>query len=166
MFVLPFVLAWVTYSHRYTFHGQTNHGYLITPPFSVSAWMDPVSQAKTRGKWVMLYFYAHACDKECEQGLYEMRQIRTAMGGEQDRITRVILTYPAQATDPALTQLLKKPFLGTQHFVANPTADSLTSGVLYLVDPHGNVIMSYQPDTKPQGIFKDLQRLLKVSQIG
>jgi hypothetical protein len=37
---------------------------------------------------------------------------------------------------------------------------------IYLVDPLGNLMMSYPGDADATGMKKDLQRLLKVSQIG
>jgi hypothetical protein len=36
----------------------------------------------------------------------------------------------------------------------------------YIVDPLGNLIMSYPPDANPSGMRKDLSRLLRASQIG
>jgi hypothetical protein len=37
---------------------------------------------------------------------------------------------------------------------------------IYLADPHGNLMMSYPPKALPKGLIKDLEHLLKVSQIG
>ena len=37
---------------------------------------------------------------------------------------------------------------------------------VYLVDPHGNVMMRWRSEADPMGMVKDLQRLLRASQIG
>ena len=37
---------------------------------------------------------------------------------------------------------------------------------LYIIDPLGNLMMSYPPDINPRGIMKDLKKLLKFSRIG
>ncbi|HID49914.1 MAG TPA: hypothetical protein EYP40_09955 [Chromatiales bacterium] len=37
---------------------------------------------------------------------------------------------------------------------------------LYLVDPLGNLMMSYPPEFEAKGLVKDLTLLLKASQIG
>ncbi len=37
---------------------------------------------------------------------------------------------------------------------------------LYLVDPHGNVMMRWPAAPDPKRMLQDLQRLLKASQIG
>ena len=39
-------------------------------------------------------------------------------------------------------------------------------GRIYIVDPIGNIMMSYPPDADPTGMKKDLKRLLKVSKLG
>jgi hypothetical protein len=45
--------------------------------------------------------------------------------------------------------------------IAPETADRL-----YLIDPLGNLMMSYAPDAKPKGLLEDLKRLLGLSQVG
>ena len=42
----------------------------------------------------------------------------------------------------------------------------LNAGRLYLIDPLGNLMMSYPSGTDPVGIIKDLKRLFKYSGIG
>jgi len=37
---------------------------------------------------------------------------------------------------------------------------------LYLVDPLGNLLMSYSPDAPPRSVLDDLERLLRLSHIG
>ena len=37
---------------------------------------------------------------------------------------------------------------------------------IYLIDPIGNLVLSYQPDSDPSKMRRDLSRLLRVSQIG
>jgi len=40
------------------------------------------------------------------------------------------------------------------------------AGRIYLVDPLGNLMMSYPGDAPPKSILTDLERLLKLSHIG
>jgi hypothetical protein len=37
---------------------------------------------------------------------------------------------------------------------------------IYLIDPLGNLMMSYAPGAKPKGLLEDMKRLLRLSQIG
>jgi hypothetical protein len=45
-------------------------------------------------------------------------------------------------------------------------ADPLISGRIYLVDPLGNLMMSYGSRSEAKGILSDLKKLLKLSHIG
>jgi cytochrome oxidase Cu insertion factor (SCO1/SenC/PrrC family) len=165
IFFLPMLLAWLQYSQKYSFStGLANHGKLINPPFPISELQ--IDHLQQRGKWLMLLFNPGSCTTTCQQDLYQMRQIRIAMGADMDRLQRIILTD--QTVDPQLTKLLQTEFAGTSHLVVNPkhAVQILQKYTLYLVDPHGNIMMSYQSNANPKDIFKDLQRLLKVSQIG
>jgi hypothetical protein len=37
---------------------------------------------------------------------------------------------------------------------------------VYLIDPLGNLMMSYAPDAKAKGMLEDMKRLLRLSSIG
>ena len=118
------------------------------------------------------------CDKNCETWLYNIRQVRRATGKHRGRVERIILTFNSERKDPKLHSLLQHEYTGTQHLSTqqslftkiikrNVHADyALKQGTIYVVDPHGNVMMTYRPDASPTDIYKDMERLLKVSQIG
>lgn len=171
LFLIPFSIAWLMYhGHHLLPRGRSNHGTLIQPPFSMTQ-----LNLHSHGKWMLLYFNPGLCEKTCQKDLYQLRQIRTATGKNSNRVTRALLSYPKNTTQH-LTIL--KRFPGTQHLIIQKdqfvrviktyvkTAYALKARVTYLVDPLGNVILSYPPNTDPNAIFKDLQHLLKVSQIG
>jgi cytochrome oxidase Cu insertion factor (SCO1/SenC/PrrC family) len=185
LFVVPFVLAWVLYEEQDTFGKPSNNGQLIQPPLDLAKLSlqtldkKPVDQKTLRGKWLLLYINPNPiCDEACQKNIYNIRQIRTATGKEAERVQRAIITFSGQKPDAQLQTLLKGPFAGTSHFLANkqqvqqflassPEAKlAIQTGSIYLVDPLGNVMMEYAPKANPSGIFKDLTRLLKVSQIG
>ena len=195
LFIIPFTLAWVLYSEHNILSGTTNHGNLIQPPFSISEinlynkngekldnrfnpkLLTP-SATRTNGKWMLLVLNPGPCDKNCETWLYNIRQIRLASGKDRNRIERVILTYKNAAPDNNLNNLLIHQYQGTRHLTVNAQQFqsvihknvkqpyALEQGTVYVVDPLGNVMMSYRPDANSTGIFKDVKRLLKVSQIG
>jgi len=133
---------------------------------------------RTNGKWLMLYLYPTSCEQKCEQGLYKMRQIRLATGKNRDRLERAILTYSDTPSDAKLKNLLSTRYKGTRHLMVSRqhfentiqthvhAAYANKKGALFIADPLGNILMVYTSNAKPKGIFKDIQRLLKVSQIG
>ena len=45
-------------------------------------------------------------------------------------------------------------------------AAALAAGRLYLVDPLGNLMMSYERDAPVKGLLDDLKKLLNLSHIG
>lgn len=185
LFLIPLLLAWILYDRRYTFgKGMVNHGHLITPPFAIDSlkFYDAKSQLLIKkvsnGKWLMLYLNPGSCNKLCQRGLHNLRQIRTATGKNRNRIERAIVTYQQNLPNPRLIKLLNQKYQGTKLFITSKQSFETTvaknvsipyavsQGSLYIVDPHGNVMMVYKSSADPIGIFKDLQRLLKASQIG
>ena len=46
-----------------------------------------------------------------------------------------------------------------------PVTNVLQSDALYVVDPHGSLVLRYREGSDPEGIISDLKRLLKSSEI-
>jgi hypothetical protein len=126
-------------------------------------------------KWTLLYWGTGACSARCRKDLYNTRQVRTALNRNMDRVQRVFLAQGACCDWPYLER--EHPDLVTLE--ATPEAASLTAvlpavdGIdpasadrIYIVDPLGNVMMSYAPDAPPKGMLEDLKRLLGLSQVG
>lgn len=179
LFVVPLTLAlWMFITGNSLSLRTVNHGQLIQPSLDISRLNLSHDQKIERGHWLLLYVNPALCDKNCETVLYNMRQIRTATGKDADRIQRAILTFSDSTVDAPLQQLLNTEFKGTLHLITSKqsfihfsqlnilTKAVLQTGGIYLVDPLGNVMMFYALTVEPMNIFKDLTRLLKLSQIG
>ncbi len=184
LFAVPIFIAWLTSSENQPFTSHTTqHGQLISPPVLLTALNlqdksgQPVQASAWKGRWLLLYLLPASCDASCEKSIYYLRQIRTATGKDSDRIQRAVLSLSHQPISSHLQQLLDVDFVGTLQFTISPDAlAKLTQaygaapkdavGNTYLVDPLGNILMVYGPATPPMGIYKDLQRLLKISHIG
>ncbi len=162
-FAAPFALAWLAWRLDWAPGTTSNYGELILPPRPLAG--APLEAL--RGKWVLVSFDAAACDAYCERKLYFMRQVRRAQGKNQARVERLWVISDGAAPRAALleaiegTQLARDAGLAA-HFPAAGT----TSDHLYLVDPLGNLMMRFPREPDPSRILKDLQRLLRVSQIG
>lgn len=195
IFVVPFSIALVMYKGHHILGRLINNGELIKPPFSVTLLKlrdekgkllnnstiknKKSEQPTTNGKWMLILFNGGLCEKDCQRSLYDLHQIRAATGKNRERIERVLLTYPShKANKVSLNVIISERFPGTQHLTIKEqqfnsvihqhvkAKYALESGTIYLVDPIGNVIMTYAPGTSPDDIYKDMKRLLKVSQIG
>jgi len=163
--------------------GNTSRGELVSPAVPITAFskVDAVSGDAfdldaLRGKWTILYMPERDCDEACAKTLYDIRQARLALNHRMERVQRIVLLKDGNTLEG---DLLKEQ-VGLQIFNAD-TADaaSLASqiktaqesmepkpGLIYLVDPLGNLMMRYTPDQLPRPLFKDLKHLLKVSRIG
>ncbi len=93
--------------------GHVNYGELLgaspAPPIAgVDAQGAPLQLADLRGRWVLLFADAAACDARCERKLYATRQARTMQGREQERVVRVWLR-PGDAPAPPAELLAQHP---------------------------------------------------------
>lgn len=161
----------------------SNYGQLISPvvnlpqlPLSVADGGDApknVIEQGLRGKWLLVTRDGGTCDTVCEQKLLAMRQSRLIVGRELDRVVRVVLIDD----DDMPSELLMKRYQGTVWIMAKslswltklpspPQSVGSSRAAIYAVDPLGNIFMQYAVDADAKLIAKDLQRVLKASQIG
>jgi cytochrome oxidase Cu insertion factor (SCO1/SenC/PrrC family) len=184
LFLSPVVIAWLIY---YVFpawqpSATMNHGELVTPVRPVPAFRvdalggEQIDDSFLRGKWTIVYLATGACDKDCAQQLYNIRQVRLAQGKNIDRLQRLMLWKNDGVANARQTELqthfpgqVIAPVQGQEAVLAVFALDEqppLEARRIYLVDPLGNLMMSYEADDEPQGMIKDLERLLKYSGLG
>ena len=185
-FVAPIIIAVIMYN-SVPEGGPVdtkNHGDLVIPARPLT---DVTLQLES-GKdykfsdmyktWVMIYIGGSDCDKTCADVLYKMRQSRLAQRGEHLRIKRLYISTAGKAKASLLKVLKDHPGL---EVVSGKTAEidsvldqfklenkpaAKSAQRLYLVDPFGNLMMSYEKDFDAKGLIKDIELLLKVSRIG
>ena len=160
------------------------HGNLVTParplPSLTLKTLDgsPFRLDQLRGRWTLFYVDAPLCDEICQVNLYNTRQIRLAVGEDTHRVQRVMVLTDTEQTEE-LEQLLRvhpdlivvtadTPSLAAllSHFRIVDEDAVRTLQRVYILDPIGNLMMYYERDADAKGILKDLERLLKASQIG
>jgi cytochrome oxidase Cu insertion factor (SCO1/SenC/PrrC family) len=180
IFVIPMLAAWLSFSWGWFLsEKKSNYGILLRPPLPISTLAltdDKGNEIKSqlKGKWWLIYITNHPTNSLSKRNLYYLRQIRQATGKNRERIERALITTPPGNN---INIWLQKNYPGTNHFTISseklkelelnlPKELALQEGSLYLIDPLGNIMLFYAPDAAPKGIFKDLQRVLKVSQIG
>jgi cytochrome oxidase Cu insertion factor (SCO1/SenC/PrrC family) len=186
LFLLPVVAATVLYVSGWRPEGKSlQHGELVQPARPVgdaelkTADDAPYRLNALRGKWAFVYFHPLPCTQACRNSLFKMQQVRLAQGRDAARVERVIVVADADAGAGALRELAQQyPGLiavsGTRailqalarEFVSSQGTALDVPGRVYLVDPIGNLVLSYAPDADPTGMRKDLARLLRLSQVG
>ncbi len=184
LFALPLILAYGLYWYGWRPGGTINHGELVQPARPIADALLRTLEGRDirfhdlRRKWVLVYFGSSQCGEACERNLYKMRQVRLAQGKDADRILRVFLVTDTHTLDRLRPKLAQYPGMQVitgpaenvktlaQQFAlpAGSPLDGLER--IYVVDPLGNLMMSYPAGADASGVRKDLVRLLKVSQIG
>jgi hypothetical protein len=191
LFILPLLLAfYMYYGTNWRPVKRVNHGTLISPirplpavhlpRVSLSeaaasaarpAAPAPAAPSELRSKWSMVYIGAGNCDEPCRQALYVMRQTRLSLNNDMARVDRVFLST---------ANCCAREFLAHEHpgllvlDASGPDARRLLDVFpgdgrpysLFIVDPLGNVMMSYDARQNPKGLLEDLQKLLRLSHIG
>jgi len=121
-------------------------------------------------EWTLLYVRTSDCDDACREHLVRLAQVHVALGRDQDRVRRMYLGPDGDELASAGSAFSARSVAGS----ADALLETLTSagaepgdgGRVYVVDPHGNLVLSYPPDAEQRGLLEDLERLLDVSQIG
>lgn len=184
LFAAPVIAAWVWNANieRWRPTTTTNYGELITPARPLGELNVPQLDGKPlakdflRGKWTLVYIGPAACDRDCQQNLYVMRQVRLALNEKMDRVQRLWIISDAQPAPRLRALLSDHPGLA----VVRPTATERTALLdnfrspaagpvenrIYIVDPLGNLMMRYPARVDAKGVLKDIQRLLLTSWVG
>ena len=186
--IIPMVLAWILAGHPEWLGGKTtNYGTLITParPLDYAGLLaQPISPAgslsEIKGRWVFLHVGIGECPEPCADALYKSydslyktRQVRLMLNKEIPRLKRLLLLPPEapgagyesiRKNDEDLLLANASPEL-TETLTA-ASGQPLRPGMVFLLDPLGNLVLWYQPGFDPYRMDKDLKLLLRVSQIG
>jgi cytochrome oxidase Cu insertion factor (SCO1/SenC/PrrC family) len=180
LFFAPLGLAFYLYYGHSGWHpgGRVNNGELIEPARPLPALKLPLYGSGNtdpnflEGKWTFLHVETGRCNDTCRTRLYDTRQIRLALDRDMNRVQRVFV---------ASDDCCDAQFLRTQHpdlitvrlgatsaplLAELPQAGSDADSRVYLIDPLGNLMMSYPAGARPKGMLEDLKRLLRLSSIG
>ena len=185
LFFVPLLVAfWLYYGGSgWRPAGGTNKGDLIDPAVplpAVSLLQPDGTRTPTQflqGKWTIAYLGDGACDERCRQALYLSRQTWISLNKDMDRVQRVFLATGArvdtaflaaehadlrvaQVGDDAASKALLAQF---------PALDGVApsaAGRLYLVDPLGNLVLSYSAAAPDKALLTDVKKLLRLSHIG
>jgi cytochrome oxidase Cu insertion factor (SCO1/SenC/PrrC family) len=184
LFFLPVIASTVLYYSGWRPQAMVNRGELVHPARQIADLgliaLDgsEIRFSQLRKKWTMLYFGSAECGTDCMKAIYKMRQVQATQGKDSDRIQRVFVVTDTRALDMFRYTVKDYPEMlvikGPEEAVGQlakqftlPAGSPLDGlGRIYLIDPLGNLMMSYPADADPSDMRKDLVRILKVSQIG
>lgn len=155
------------------------HGTLIDPARPLEPFRLPPAAAggaaftldSLRGRWSLLQVIDRACEADCRERLHFTRQIRAALGRDRPRVQRIVLAAsgpdtpgvgPLLADHPDLVVLTMQP----GRPLRGQLPGDLDASTVLLVDPLGNLMLRFGAAVEPGGILEDLEKLLKLSQVG
>ncbi|MFT4732404.1 MAG: hypothetical protein ACI89W_001429 [Gammaproteobacteria bacterium] len=172
VFTLPVILAKLALENEWFNKGATNKGQLL----------DPIIEAGSlfiiegdEPHWRLAYIVPDLCDAACENAIFSISQVRTALGRKMDRVDAVFVV--TENSDVKAVKNLEITTFGkllkTNLNNVNNLFKQTGNNGIFLVDTLGNVVLRFdttlereQAIMDSRDILADLRKLLKLSRIG
>lgn len=178
LFFVPLLGAfWLYYIGGWRPAGSTNYGELISPVVTLvpPALYDLDGQVTTdeifKEKWSLVHVADGACNSDCRNALWTIRQTRLLLAEDMDRVQRIFIASGDCCDREFLDQehagltVLRASGESAQQWLQNfPATEPVP--YIYIVDPLGNLMMRFDSRENPKGLLSDLEKLLKLSHIG
>lgn len=172
VFLAPIAASLVAYRF-FRPERTSNYGELLLPPARLPAAgfsrfpQGPFAFEALHGRWVLVVADSGDCPASCRDKLTTIRQLRLAVGRDAERVERVFVVDDARRPDPRLLEA----YPGLAIALAPPGTQggpgpSNDRAHIYLADPLGNVMLRWPAAPDPKRMIRDLERLLKASQVG
>jgi hypothetical protein len=144
---MPFVTGWGLYATGWRPASVKSNGELLrdTPA------------GKASGYWRLIYYAPSDCDGRCIATLMGLRNAHAAQGKERGRVMRQVV-----APDETAARRYEVLF---QREAGVMVRVGTGEGIL-LADPAGRAVLRYKADASPDGIRRDLSKLMRYSWIG
>ena len=176
LFIVPLAAAALLYYSSAWRPVVNSQGSLIDPPRQVSTAGLVLADGGHApadvllGRWSLVHPTA-ACDQRTRGLLDELQRVRLALDKDTTRVRRVLLHAGGCASaelpsrDADLLVLSAPGAAGEAALAQFPPAVHGTHGI-YIVDPQGFLMMSYPATGFARGLLRDLERLLRLSNVG
>ncbi|MGJ7516522.1 hypothetical protein ACSFE6_19635 [Pseudomonas baetica] len=167
----PMILATGMYKLQFWVpEGRSYHGELIG---NGQTRADLGVQAQEE-RWQLLVTAPKDCSVDCQQLVYLARQIQIGLGRDAGRASHALAA--AQPLSSDYDAKLAREYPQLQRYpldlsIFNKASFSKATGdkavpQLWIIDPHGNLVLRYDPSVKGKDLLNDLRHLLKLSNIG
>lgn len=166
MVIGPMILATGMYKLQFWVpEGRSYHGELIG---NGQGRADLGVQADEQ-RWQMLVTAPQECSVDCQQLVYLARQIQVGLNRDAARASHALAV--AQPLDADYDAKLKREYPQLQRYpldlgTYSKAVEGKGAAQLWIIDPHGNLVLRYGPTVKGKDLLNDLRHLLKLSNIG
>jgi hypothetical protein len=119
--------------------------------------------------WQLLVSAPQDCAADCQQLVYLARQIQVGLGQDSFRATHALAVAQPLNADYAAKLAHEYPKLQRYSLdlsLYNKAAPGIETPQLWIVDPHGNLVLRYDAKVDGKDLLNDLRQLLKLSNIG
>lgn len=125
--------------------------------------------ADAEPRWELLVTAPQGCTQACQELVYLARQINIGLAREAGRASHALASGTTLTS--AYEQQLQREYPQLKRYALEPSVyeqnpDAPAGPQLWIVDPHGNLVLRYDEKIKGKAILDDLKHLLKISQIG
>jgi protein SCO1/2 len=181
--ILVLVVLAATAALIYKNANQTYHGSVINPPAPAAGFSllnqsgGIIRLSDYRGKYVLLYFgYSH-CPNECPVSMAVLAKVRSLLGAQAGQVQVLLVsTDPAGDTQQSMSDFLNRfdpTFVGAigtlselqpvwkDYGVTILDGGGTHSDYTYLIDPQGNIRLTYAYPPNPDEISADLKLLFR-----
>jgi len=163
----PMLLATAMYQwHFWVPDGRNYHGELIG---NGQSRVDLGVQISEEARWQLLVTAPQECAEDCQKLVYLVRQIQIGLGREAGRATHALANAQPLAEDYDAKLRREYPQLGRYPLDVQQyekTTEGISGPQLWIVDPHGNLVLRYDATVKGKALLDDMRLLLKLSNIG
>lgn len=167
VFAIPFLYVWYLYDkHHPWIHADRDQGEELIAPFSFEqlALRDLQGNrfdiAHFAGKWWLVYTEPHHCNHRCLINIHNMVKMAEALGDDQEKVGRVIVSNSAEKIQLIKTLLASLP-QGTELALGDKESEPLKTHAFYIADPSGQLKIRYQYHANAHGILKKLRYLIR-----
>ena len=155
--------------------GSTNYGTLVHPALpTVIADLrqddeNAVREETIAKSWTLTYIEPTNCDQTCLDKLTLIKKVRLLTNEKMRRVRTLFVSNKSivdsidksQYRDMVMSNVSDTNSAFLKQFPVQETKP------IYLIDPYGNIMMYYpQAELNAKKIIKDINRLLKYSQLG
>lgn len=182
IFIFPFIAAQLYFNYGSPKTATTNKGILLNNPRNISEIQlqdlsEQISNNKIfvdkldSKKWYVLFNKPSDCNKTCEKTIFNTQQAVLSLGKNSNRVQRVIINNNINNYKNNWENILiNHPHItmAKSNLSHLELDDIINHQNIYIADPHGNIILKYDYNKSSFGndLFKDLKKLLAISNIG
>ncbi|CAM3629982.1 hypothetical protein CCOS865_00070 [Pseudomonas reidholzensis] len=161
----PMILATSMYKMQFWVpEGRSFHGVMIGNGQS----RGDLGITAQDQRWQLLVSAPAGCAEDCQQLVYLARQIQIGLGRDASRASHALAS--AQPLTGDYQAVLGREYPQLQRYPLDlPRYQQTVSEPgpqLWIVDPHGNLVLRYDAKVKGKHVLDDLRHLLKLSNIG